>query len=80
LTGDYSKVYFFDKKNTVSLTAFGNTTAINFDDQKFNFEPRKRKKKFIMLEKKVKNKENYYGHVDLNITHGIIDIKSLEKK
>ena len=80
LTGDYSKVYFFDKKNTVSLTAFGNTTAINFDDQKFNFEPRKRKNKFIMLEKKVKNKENYYGHVDLNITHGIIDIKSLKKE
>ena len=33
-----------------------------------------------MLEKKVKNKENYYGHIDLNITHGIIEIKSLKDK
>jgi len=78
--GDYSKVYFFDKKNTVSLTAYGNTTAINFDDQKFNFEPTKKGEKIKMLEKKVKNKENYFGHIDLNITHGIIEIKSQEKE
>ncbi len=78
--GDYSKVYFFDKKNTVSLTAFGNTTSFVIDKQKMSFKPRKGKNKFMMLEKKVKNKENYYGHVDLNITHGIIEIKSLEKE
>jgi hypothetical protein len=80
IKGDYSKLHFYDKKHTFSLTAFGNTTAINFDDQKFSFEPRKGKKKFKMLEKKVKKKENYFGHVDLNITNGIIEIKSIEKE
>ncbi len=80
LTGDYSKLHFYDKKNTVSLTAFGNTTAINFDAQKFSFEPRKEGTKFKMLEKKVKNKGNYFGHISLNITHGIIEIKSQEKE
>jgi len=45
-----------------------------------SFKPRKGKNKFMMLEKKVKNKENYYGQVDLNITHGIIEIKSPEKE
>ncbi len=80
VSGDYSKLYFFDKKNTVTLSAFGNTTTVNFDDQKVSFEPRKEGKKYKMLEKQVKNKENYFGHININITHGIIEIKSREKE
>lgn len=80
LSGDYSKLHFFDKKNTVTLSAFGNTTTVNFDGQKISFEPRKENKKYKMLEKKIKNKDNYFGHIDLNITHGIIEIKSREKE
>lgn len=80
LKGDYSKLYFYNKKNTVSLTAYGNTTAFVIDKQKASFKPSKDGKKFKMLEKKVKNKENYFGHINLNITHGIIEIKPQEKE
>lgn len=74
--GDYSKLLFYDLKNEISLSAFGNTTTINHDDMKSSFEPRKGGAKFKMLEKKVKDSKTKLGHVNVDITHGIINIIS----
>ncbi len=81
LKGDYSKLHFFKNTDVYSLTANGNTTAFNINKQKFSFEPRKKGlDRFIMLEMKAPKNKQSYGHINLNITHGIIEIISNEKE
>ena len=78
--GDYSKLHFFKNEDVYSLTAFGNTTAFKIDNKNVGFEPKKDVDKFTMLEKKAPKNKQSYGHINLNITHGIIEIISNEKE
>lgn len=71
LTGEYSKIHFYEPNNDFSITAFGNDTTFYFDEHTVVSQPSKENKRFKMMHRASKNNKPFSGNIKFDIMHSI---------
>lgn len=74
--GDYSKLNFYNVKGAnYTMNVFGYNTALNMNDLKTTFGVSKNKKRYNILDKKIKEGTISEGNIAIELTNGILNLK-----
>jgi len=71
LTGEYSKIHFYEPIEDYSMTVVGNDTTFYHDGNTIVSQPSKENKKFKMMVRKPKKDKHFSGKIKFDITHSI---------